>query len=57
MAYRVDLDKGLLVQALELAYASQKRAMNTAKNPAFKPIIEKDLTAYHNALNTITETK
>lgn len=57
MAYRVDLDKGLLVQALELAYASQKRALNTAKNPAFRPIIEKDLTAYHNAINTITETK
>lgn len=57
MAFRVDLDKGLLVQALEAQYASLKRQKNTSKNPAFGPIIDIDMTKVDTAIRTITEVK
>lgn len=37
--------KAIITEGLNLKEASVKRAMNTAnKNPAFKPIYEKELT-------------
>lgn len=57
MAYRVDCDKSLLMTALEKELASQKRLKNTTKQPAFVPIIEKDIAEYQKALSSITEVK
>ena len=57
MATRVDLDKHTVRMALEQALASHKRAMNTAKNPAFRPIIEQDIASLTNAINTLTDAK
>lgn len=39
--------------AFETYLASLKRALNTAKQPAFKPIIEKDIAAMQVALGSI----
>lgn len=55
MALRVDIDRGLLVAALEKELASQKRLKNTTKQLAFVPIIDKDIAAFQQALGTITE--
>lgn len=57
MPCRVDLDKGLLVAALEKELASQKRLKNTTKQMAFVPIIEKDIAAFQLAIGSITEIK
>lgn len=57
MATRVDLTTEQTRAALEQYVASVKRGMNTTKNPAFKPIYEKDMATYQNAINTLTETK
>lgn len=57
MAWRVDLDKGLLIAALEKELASQRRLKNTTKQPAFVPIIEKDIAAFQTAIGSITEIK
>lgn len=57
MAFRVDLDKQMLITALEKELASQKRLANTTKQPAFIPIIEKDIAALQAAIGGITEIK
>lgn len=57
MAYRVDMDKALLMVALEKELASQKRLKNTTKQPAFVPIIEKDIAEFQRGLSSITEVK
>lgn len=57
MPVRLELDKDTTRAALEAYLASIKRAMNSAKNPAFKPIYEKDMAALQTAINTITDTK
>lgn len=36
----------LIIAAIDLALASRRRGMNTAKNPAFKELYEKDLREY-----------
>lgn len=57
MPLKVEIDRALLVSALEKELASQKRLHNTTKQPAFKPIIEKDIAAFQQALGSITEIK
>lgn len=57
MATRVDLPNAQVKAALEQALASNKRALNTAKNPAFRPIIEKDIADLQTAINTLTDIK
>lgn len=55
MALKVNIDKGLLLSALEKELASQKRLRNTTKQPAFVPIIEKDIAAFQLAIGSIEE--
>lgn len=57
MAIRVEARKEVVVQALEMALASQKRLRNTTKQPAFIPIIEKDMAELQTAIGSITEVK
>lgn len=57
MATRVELHKDAVKTALEQSLASAKRQLNTAKNPAFRPIIEKDIADLNNAINTLAEIK
>lgn len=55
MALRVEIDRALLVAALEKELASQKRLKNTTKQMAFVPIIEKDIAAFQLAIGSIEE--
>lgn len=55
MAFRVELDRSLLVAALEKELASQKRLKNTTKQMAFIPIIDKDIAAFQQAIGSLTE--
>lgn len=55
MAWIVDLDKALLLAALEKELASQRRLKNTTKQPAFIPIIEADIARFQTAIGSITE--
>lgn len=57
MATRVELHRDQVKAALEQALASSKRMLNTAKNPAFKPIVEQDISGLQQAINTLTEVK
>jgi hypothetical protein len=57
MAFRVELDKALLLTALEKELASQKRLRNTTKQLQFVPIIEKDIAAFQAAIGGLTEIK
>lgn len=57
MALRIEIDKGLLLAALEKELASQKRLKNTTKQPAFVPIIEKDINAFMAGIASIQEVK
>lgn len=57
MAVKVDLPLAQVKAALEGALASNKRALNTAKNPAFRPILEKDIADLQTAINTLSEGK
>lgn len=57
MAVRVELDLARTRQAIEMSIASLKRQRNTAKNPAFFPIIDKDIAEIGKALDTLQEVK
>lgn len=57
MALRVELDKAMLLMALEKELASQKRLKNTTKQPQFIPIIEGDIAKLQTAIGGITEIK
>lgn len=57
MPLRVDIDRERLTAAIQLQINSLKRAKTNAKNPAFVPIIDKDIADLTTAMNTITETK
>lgn len=57
MPTRVELHKDQVRAALEQSLASCKRMLNSGKNPAFKPIIEQDIKALSDAINTLTEIK
>lgn len=57
MAVRVELDRALLLTALEKELASHKRLKNTTKQMAFVPIIEKDIAAFMHAIGNLTEIK
>lgn len=57
MAVRVEAKKELVTLALNTQLASLKRALNTARNPAFKPILEKDIADLQTAIGSITEVK
>lgn len=56
MAYRVDLDKTTLKNALEDKIKSVKRASTGAK-PAFAELYEKEITELRRAIDTLQETK
>lgn len=55
MALRVEIDRGLLIAALEKELASQKRLKNTTKQPQFIPIIEKDIQSFQMAIGSVAE--
>lgn len=55
MAVKIELHADTARVALEAYLASLKRALNTTKQPAFKPIIEKDIAAVQLALGSISE--
>lgn len=55
MALKVNIDRGLLMAALEKELASQKRLKNTTKQPQFIPIIEKDIAAFQLAIGSIED--
>lgn len=57
MALRIDIDRGLLMVALEKELASQKRLKNTTKQPEFVPIVEKVINGYMHGIASITEVK
>lgn len=57
MAFRIDLDRGLLLAALEKELASQKRLKNTTKEPQFVPIIDGTIAKFNTAIGSITEIK
>lgn len=57
MAVKCELNAETLRVALEAYLASQRRMLNTTKQPAFKPIIEKDIAALQLAIGTIEEIK
>lgn len=53
---KLDIDAGILRNALEKELASQKRLANTTKQKAFVPIIEKDIAELQKGLGSIQET-
>lgn len=55
MAFKVDLDKALLLEALNFQLSSKKRAANTAKQPIFVPIYEKQAADLMRAIATLEE--
>lgn len=56
MTIRVELAKPYAIRAFEAAIASLKRSKNASNtNPQFLPIIDQDIAAYQNAINTITD--
>lgn len=57
MALKIDLDKALLVQAIEAAIKAQQRVKNTTKQPEFIPIVEGVIHKYNAGLASIAETK
>lgn len=58
MAVRVDLNKNQIASMITAAIASLKRATNkTGINPMMTDLINKDIAAYQNALNTMSEIK
>lgn len=58
MALRIDLDKTYLVNALDMAITSLKRARNSKKlNPAMDLLYEKDIGIYETAKAAMTEVK
>lgn len=57
MALKIDIDKGLLMTALEKELASQKRLKNTTKQPEFIPIVEGVINKYMHGIASIAEVK
>lgn len=57
MAFRVDIDREMLLEALNFQLSSKKRAFNTAKQQVFKPIYEKQVTDLMVAIASIEEIK
>lgn len=55
MAWKVDLDRELLLEALNFQISSKKRAFNTAKQPVFKPIYEKQAADLMHAVANLVE--
>lgn len=57
MAWRVDCDKALLTSALQKELKSQQRLKNTTVQPAFVPIIERDIAELQKGLGSMSEVK
>lgn len=57
MAFKVDLDREMLMEALQFQLASKKRAFNTAKQQVFKPIYEKQVADLMLAIASVEEIK
>lgn len=55
MILKLEIDRLMLVAALEKELASQKRMRNTTKQPQFIPIIEKDIAMLQTAIGSISE--
>lgn len=55
MALKVELDRHLLLQALEWQLASSKRAKNTTKEPQFVPIIEATINKWMVAIASVED--
>lgn len=57
MPLKIDLDKGLLMQALEAAVKAQVRIKNTTKEPQFIPIVEATIEKLNVGMRSISEFK
>jgi len=57
MQYSITIKKNNLINALEHAIASLKRASSKAQNPAITQLLEQDITELKTALNSIQEIK
>lgn len=57
MATRVDLPKETITGALTKEIASRKRQKTSTTNPLMIKIIDDEIAAFQNAINTITEIK
>lgn len=55
MAFKVELDRELLMEALNFQLSSKKRAFNTAKQKEFLPIYEKQQAALMHAIANLVE--
>lgn len=57
-ALRIDIDRSYLINAIDMAVTSLKRARNTKKlNPQMDLLYEKDIGIYETAKAGITDTK
>lgn len=54
---KLEISEQVLRTCLEKELASQKRLRNTTKQPAFVPIIEKDIAELQKALGSIVAVK
>lgn len=57
MALKIEVDKTVLVEALEAKIAQHQRASNTAKNPKLRPIYEEDMKILRRAIESIETVK
>lgn len=58
MAIRVDLDKSMLIRALEMAATSAQRAKNSkTANPKLAAIHDEDIRQYNVAIASLTDIK
>lgn len=55
MPCRVELPKEAVRTALEFALNSSRRGYNTAKNPQFKELYEKEVKMWRDAMESISE--
>lgn len=57
MALRIEIDKTMLVQAIQAEIKAQNRIKTTTKQPAFIPIVEAEIHKLNAALASIVEIK
>lgn len=57
MALRIEIQKQVLISAVEQAIASLKRSKAKQYNPAIAEFIEKDIGTLETAIRSITEIK
>lgn len=56
-ALRIEINKAILCNAIDMAVASARRAINTSKRPEFKVVYEKEIAELIAGKQSITEVK